>query len=167
MASITKKPNGSYVIRFPAGKDFSGKYVTISRVFWPSTPGLSYKALQKELHMFIESTESQIAKGELSAPNSVPNDQKKTTFETFCKLYLDIKNQTLAPGTLSFYKKVIDEHLIPMYGKVHMEDFTVKHVQDYIQFSTGLLFSHMMHKDQADLALICKCFQSSYHLVIS
>lgn len=137
MASITKKPNGSYVIRFPAGKDFNGKYVTISRVFWPSTPGLSYKALQKELHMFIESTESQIAKGELSAPNSVPNDQKKTTFETFCKLYLDIKSQTLAPGTLSFYKKVIDEHLIPMYGKVHMEDFTVKHVQDYIQFVTN------------------------------
>ncbi|MCR5457859.1 MAG: phage integrase SAM-like domain-containing protein [Clostridiales bacterium] len=134
MASITKKPNGSYVIRIQTGKKITGGYSSISKVFWPSKPNLSYASLQRELNMFVDSLELQILNGDISSPNSVPIDQKKTLFEDFCKLFLEIKKAELSPGTIEFYKKIINQHLIPTYGKMHMNEFAIRHVQDYIQF---------------------------------
>ena len=134
MASITKRPNGSYVIRIQAGKKISGGYASVSKVFWPSKPNLSYAALQRELDMFINSLELQMLNGDISAPNSVPGDQKRTLFEDFCKLFLEIKKSEISPGTIAFYKKIIEQHLIPTYGKMRMNEFGIRHVQDYIQF---------------------------------
>ena len=42
MASITPKPNGTYLIRISCGTDAAGKPVTKSRVFKPSKPKLTY-----------------------------------------------------------------------------------------------------------------------------
>ena len=134
MASISKKPNGSYVVRVQTGRKITGGYSSVSKVFWPSKPNLSYASLQRELNMFVESLELQILNGEVSSQNSVPIDPKKTLFEDFCKLFLEIKKSELSPGTIVFYTKIINEHLIPTYGKMRMNEFAIRHVQDYIQF---------------------------------
>ena len=42
MASITKKPNGTYLVRISAGKNDFGKPVTVSKTFTPSKQTLSY-----------------------------------------------------------------------------------------------------------------------------
>jgi len=58
MASITKKPNGSYVIRIQTGKKITGGYSSISKVFWPSKPNLSYAgysgAAEQQAHQKAE-----------------------------------------------------------------------------------------------------------------
>lgn len=41
MASITKKPNGTYLVRISAGKNDFGKPVTVSKTFTPSKQTLS------------------------------------------------------------------------------------------------------------------------------
>lgn len=137
MSSITRKPNGSYVIRIPTGKNLKGKYTSVSKVFWPSKPNLSYASLQKELSMFEKTLEMQVLNGDVTSPNSVPKDHKRTLFEDFCQIFLDIKKNEISPATWAFYKKIIDQHLIPAYGKMHMDEFGIRHVQEYIQFITN------------------------------
>ena len=63
MASVTKKPNGTYLVRVSAGKDDYGRQITVSRTFTPSRPNLSYASLQKEIGIFTDSLESQILSG--------------------------------------------------------------------------------------------------------
>ena len=137
MASVTKKPNGTYLVRVSAGKDDFGRQITVSRTFTPSRPNLSYASLQKEIGIFTDSLESQILSGDILRPDGKkiePNDPGKMLFKDFCPKFLEIKKNEIAPGTLAFYKKIIDEHLIPTYGMMHLDEFRVRHVQDYIAF---------------------------------
>mgnify|MGYP003315530183 CR=1 FL=1 len=118
MASVTKKPNGTYLVRVSAGKDDYGRQITVSRTFTPSRPNLSYASLQKEIGIFTDSLESQILSGDILRPDGKkiePNDPGKMLFKDFCPKFLEIKKNEIAPGTLAFYKKTIDEHLIPTY----------------------------------------------------
>lgn len=140
MASITKKPNGSYLVRFSVGRDDCGNPKSVSKIFKPSKPNLSYSSLQKELNLFIETTEVQLLNGEFTnaaGKKSVPTPPGKMLFSDFCQKYLGIKQNDLAPGTFVFYKKIIETHLIPTYGKMHLDEFRVRHVQDYISFVTS------------------------------
>lgn len=140
MANITRKPNGTYLVRIGAGRDGNGNYQTVSRIFRPSKPDLSYSAVQKELKLFVENLELQILNGDFAGTksnNSAPKEPGKTLFSDFCEKYLEIKQNELSPGTLAFYKKIISTHLIPTYGRMRMEEFRVRHVQDYITFVTN------------------------------
>ncbi len=140
MANITRKPNGTYLVRVGAGRDDNGNYQTVSRTFRPSKPGLSYAAIQRELKLFVENLESQVLCGEFDgakSKNSALNAPGRMLFADFCEKYLAIKQNELSPGTLAFYKKIISTHLIPTYGKLRMEEFRVRHVQDYITFVTN------------------------------
>ncbi len=153
MASITKKPNGTYLVRFSVGRDDLDNHKTVSKIFKPSKPNLGYAALQKELNFFIETTEVQILNGEFTGAagkNSVPTSPGKMLFSDFCEKYLEIKKNDLAPGTLAFYQKIIRNHLIPTYGKMHLDEFRVRHVQDYITFviSKGRQDIHAKPGDQ-------------------
>ena len=60
MASITKKPNGPYLVRISAGKNDFGKPVTVSKIFTPSKPTLSYASLQKDLVIVGASNRAEI-----------------------------------------------------------------------------------------------------------
>lgn len=133
MPSVTDKPNGKCVIRVFCGTDEFGKKIVKSKTFTPSSPNLPYSKYHKELthftKLFEEECQEMIQEGLLSVKNST-----RIPFSAFCEKYLAIQENTLAPETLVFYKTVISEHLIPMYGKMMMEDFKVRHIQDYILF---------------------------------
>lgn len=133
MPSVTDKPNGKCVIRVFCGTDEFGKKIVKSKTFTPSSPNLPYSKYHKELthftKLFEEECQEMIQEGLLGVKNST-----RIPFSAFCEKYLAIQENTLAPETLVFYKTVISEHLIPMYGKMMMEDFKVRHIQDYILF---------------------------------
>lgn len=138
MATITEKSNGTYLIRIYLGKDGLGKPMQFSRIFKPSRPNLPYTKLRNEMNLFISSMEHEAmfkSPEELISPSKVvPNQPGRVLFSDFCVKYLEIKEKELAPGTLVFYKKIISTHLIPRYGQMHMDEFRIRHVQDYIQF---------------------------------
>ena len=60
MANITRKPNGTYLIRISCGTDASGKQITKSKIFKPSKPKLSYQRLNKEIDAFVQAFEEEI-----------------------------------------------------------------------------------------------------------
>ena len=61
MANITKKSNGTYLVRISCGSDAAGKNIIKSRIFKPSKPNLSYNKLHLEMEAFIKEFEEEIA----------------------------------------------------------------------------------------------------------
>ena len=170
MASITKKPNGTYLVRISAGKNDFGKLVTVSKTFTPSKQTLSYASLQKELNLFIDNLQVQLLSGEI-APTSggkiVPKSPGKTLFSDFCEKFLEIKKGDLAPGTLAFYRQIINTHLIPIYGKMHLDEFRVRHVQDYIQFVTSKGKQDLHHPGEPMAAATVKRYATVFRSILS
>ena len=134
MASITQKANGTYLIRVYCGKDETGKQLVKSMTFRPSKKNLPYSKLTKEINDFIKEFESDIENQKTSEQFIKTEDPHKMPFSVFCKEFLDVKKDTLSPNTLPFYERVINKHLIPMFGRMRLEEFKVYHIQQYITF---------------------------------
>lgn len=123
MASVTKKPNGTYLIRFCLGKVDLGNQKTVSKIFRPSRPNLGYASLQKEINLFIDETEVQLLSGTFensTGAKVVPQAPGRMLFSDFCEKFIEIKQNDLTPCTLAFYKQITATHLIPTYGKMHL-----------------------------------------------
>lgn len=108
MANIVRKPNGTYLIRISAGKDDRGKPVTVSRTFAPERNEPFYR---KSSGADFERRNSGCERAENRTKLS-----RKTLFRDFCEKFLEIKASEIAPGTLAFYRQIIQTHLIPTYG---------------------------------------------------
>lgn len=170
MANIVRKPNGTYLIRISAGKDDRGKSVTVSRTFTPSKPTLSYLSLQKEMNLFIENLQVQILNGEIldaSGRKIAPNSSSKTLFRDFCEKFLEIKASEIAPGTLAFYRQIIQTHLIPTHGMMRLEEFRVRHVQDYIQFVMAKGRQDIHHPGEQMAAATVKRYATVFRSILS
>lgn len=128
MASISQKPNGTYLVRISCGKDDFGRPINRSKVFKPSKPNLSFQKLNKELNEFIRAFESEVLSGEYSTKKA------SLTVAKFSEEYLDVKRTSLSPNTMVFYEKVIDEYIIPLFGKMKLNELKTYHVQKFIQF---------------------------------
>lgn len=137
MASIVEKQNGTYLIRVFCGRDENGKQITKSTIFKPSSSNLPYAKLTKEMNNFIRIYEEEVHQ-EFNNIKSKPNNPKKMTFEVFCQEYIKIKKEVLSPNTYPFYCRIINEHLIPLYGKIRLEEFRVYHIQQYIQYASNM-----------------------------
>ena len=134
MASITEKPNGTYLIRIYCGKDENGKQLVKSVTFRPSKKNLPYSKLTKELNDFIKQVENDMDEQMTSEEFVKKEDPRKMPFSIFCKEFLEIKRETLSPNTIPFYERVINKHLIPMFGRMRLEEFKVFHIQQYITY---------------------------------
>ena len=128
LASITPKPNGTYLIRISCGTDAAGKPITKSRVFKPSKPKLTYQKLNRELDAFIKEFEDEIAEF------GVQGRPDRMRFAEFTSKYLEVKKPQLSPVTYTFYEQVIREMLIPMFGTLRLRDIRTYHIQQFIQY---------------------------------
>ncbi len=128
MASVIPKSNGTYLVRVSCGLDSSGRQISRSKTFKPSKPNLSYQRLNKELDAFIAAFESEARlEGTIKKP-------EKITFAEFIDKYLEAKESVLAPTTMVFYKTIIETELLPIFGKMKLQDIKTYHVQDFIQY---------------------------------
>lgn len=134
MASITEKPNGTYLIRVYCGTDDTGKQIFKSKTFRPSKRNLPYTKLNKEMNDFIKTLECEAQEEMTNNQFKKTDDPGKMPFEVFCKEYLKIKKDALSPNTIPYYTRVINTHLIPMFGKMRLEEFKVYHIQQYITY---------------------------------
>lgn len=132
MASVTQRSNGTYLICISCGTDANGKPIARSRIFKPSKPNLSFQKLNKEIEMFTEAFQREVEE-EKERESQLPD---KMLFSVFCEKYLVLKASSLSPTTLPFYKKVIEEQLIPMFGKLKLNEIKSYHVQQYIDYLT-------------------------------
>ena len=127
MANITQKPNGTYLVRISCGRDImTGKQILHGRIFKPSKPDLSQERFQKELNEFIEdfTDELQCERNRKKPENKIVSD--------FAKEYLSIQKTSLSPTTYVLYERIIEQHILPMFGRMRLRDIKTYHVQDFI-----------------------------------
>ena len=141
MASISKKSNGSYLVRVSHGTDPFGKQIIYSKTFKPSSNRLPPASLKRELNQFVQEFEAEIENN-----NMAP--KRNMTFAEFCVEYLKIKTEALSPNTMVFYRMVIDTELMPLFGRMKLDEFRVYHVQQFIQYLTS-----KKRRDKKDLPI--------------
>ena len=127
MANITQKPNGIYLVRISCGRDImTGKQILRGRIFKPSKPDLSQERFQKELNEFIEdfTDELQCERNRKKPENKIVSD--------FAKEYLSIQRTALSPTSYILYERIIEQYILPMFGRMRLRDIKTYHVQDFI-----------------------------------
>ena len=127
MANVTTKPNGTYLVRISCGRDImTGKQILRGRIFKPSKPNLSQKRFEKELNEFIEefTYELQSERNRKKPENKIVSD--------FSKEYLSIQKTSLSPTTYVLYERIIEQHILPGFGRMRLRDIKTYHVQDFI-----------------------------------
>ena len=127
MASITENKNGTFKFRVLCKNEPTGKYISKSMTYKPSSPNLSYGQLTKEVEAAAEKFEEQVRESSEHALENI-------SFKAFSEKYLKIKKNSLSPSTYAFYEKVIREQLIPMFGTMKLREIRTYHVQKYITF---------------------------------
>ena len=127
MANITQKPNGTYLVRISCGRDImTGKQILRGRIFKPSKPDLSQERFQKELNEFIEdfTDELQCERNRKKPENKIVSD--------FAKEYLSIQRTSLSPTSYVFYERIIEQYILPTFGRMRLRDIKTYHIQDFI-----------------------------------
>lgn len=136
MAHIVKKPNGSFLIRVSNGMK-NGKQQLVSVTFKPEgniSPAMAKRAAEKYAVLFEELVHSggYEKKQEQSAEVRA---RRRMTLEDFVTgyYYPSIKKH-LSPNTCRTYELIIDELLLPSFGKVELEDINSTHLQSFVDF---------------------------------
>ena len=127
MANITPKSNGTYLVRISCGRDImTGKQILRGRIFKPSNPDLDQERFQKELNVFIEdfTDELRYERNRKKPENKIVSD--------FAKEYLSIQKTSLSPTSYVLYERIIEQHIVPMLGRMRLRDIKTYHVQDFI-----------------------------------
>ena len=135
MATIKEKANGCYQIRVFCGRDDCGRQIFKSKTFRPSKKNLPYQKLTKEINDFVKAFEDELREQTINNElGKRTDDPGKMPFAAFCKEFINVKKDSLSPNTLPFYCRVINRHLIPMFGKMRLEEFKVYHIQQFISY---------------------------------
>ena len=133
MATIAKRKNGKYLVRISCGRDImTGKQIVRGKTFAPSKPNLSKRLFEKELNEFIEefTEELQFERNRKKPENKIVSD--------FAKEYLAIQKSALSPATYTFYESIINQHILPMFGRMRLQNIKTYHVQDFILYLNSM-----------------------------
>lgn len=134
MANITprKNKNGeiiSYRIRVSRGYDSKGTKLKPYEMTWKPAPGMTKKQIEKELNRQAVTFEENCKNGRIGNQNLKLAD--------FCPMYLEIKQDILAPRIWHDYKREINTLIIPMLGHIKLSELKSVHIQQFIQYLQG------------------------------
>ncbi len=138
MASYYRRKNGTYCVRVSNGmKD--GKQELISATYKPPK-GYTKKQIQRELKEFSELFEASVHSGLY-----VPGKRNRTQLNPFGMTvgtfasdhYFRRVEGHLSPNTHTFYRSVIEDIIVPSFGKIRLTDITARHQQALIDYLTA------------------------------
>ena len=82
---------------------------------WVPEKGMSQKQIEKELQRQAFLFEERCSSGEQVVSN-------KIKLKDFIPQYLETVEVRVSPTTLHFYRKIIDNHIIPYFGNKRIQD---------------------------------------------
>ena len=137
MASYYRRQNGTYCVRVSNGcKD--GKQELISATYKPPT-GYTEKQIQRGVKEFAELFEAAVHGGFF-----VSGKRNKAQINPFgmtlgifaAEHYFKSVEGHLSPNTITFYRSVVEDIIIPSFGKIRLTDITAQHLQGLINYLT-------------------------------
>lgn len=136
MASITKKENGSFLIRVYNGiKDGKPQSVAVTfRANPGASPATARRAAEKYAILFEELVHSGGYEKKVSA-NFAPRIRQKLKLSEFVqKYYYPAILKHLSPNTCRIYEQIIDNLILPSFGMVELVDIDSSHLQSFVDF---------------------------------
>ena len=137
MASYYRRKNDTYCVRVSNGwKD--GKQELISASYKPPKD-FTEKEIQRGVKEFAELFEASVHNGLY-----IPGKRNKNVINPFgmtvgtfaAEQYLGSIEGHLSPNTLTFYRSVIEDIIVPSFGKIRLTDITSRHQQALIDYLT-------------------------------
>lgn len=135
MANYYKRANGTYCIRVSNGLK-NGKQELVSTTYKPPL-GASSAAIERGVQEFAQLFEVAVHQGLYqSDPKSkkIENPFGISVEEFIEKQYYPHVKTRLSPNTLRFYRSIIDQLIIPSFGKLHIKDLSANHLQSFIDY---------------------------------
>lgn len=136
MASYYRRNNGTYCIRVSNGKP-GGKQELVSTTYKPPK-GISASAAEKGAKEFAELFEAAVHNGMFTPGRKQRVEQINpfgiTLYEFIEQHYYKRIEIRLSPNTVRFYTTVIDQCLLPSFGKLRMCDISSAHLQAFIDY---------------------------------
>lgn len=150
MPNITprKNKNGeitSYTIRVYHGYDSNGKRLKPYTMSYKPAQGMTSKQIEKEVQRQALLFEEQCRNGQIGANRNIK-------LADFCPMYLEIKENILAPRTYEFYKNEINSLIIPLLGHIKLSELRPAHVQQFIQYLQGDIRKKSEEQDNTKLS---------------
>ena len=139
MANCYKRKNGTYSIRVSNGK-IAGRQQFIATTYKPPKE-LNARAAEKAAKEFAEMFELAVRSGRYT-PGKKTNEETLSelgiTLSDFIERYyykrIEIR---LSPNTVRFYRSVIEQFILPSFGKVRIKDVSSQHLQALIDYLTA------------------------------
>lgn len=150
MPNITprKNKNGeitSYTIRVYHGYDSKGKRLKPYTMSYKPAPGMTSKQIEKEVQRQAMLFEEQCRNGQIG-------ENRNIKLADFCIMYLEIKENILAPRTYEFYKNEINSLIIPLLGHIKLSELRPAHVQQFVQYLQGDIRKKNEEQDNTKLS---------------
>ncbi len=135
MASIFRQKSGSYCIRVSNGY-INGKQKNITTTY-RAPEGLSAKAAEKAAKEYAKMFEQAVRDGTY-VPGKIlevrKSNQHITLNEFVESYYYERIEIRMSPNSVVFYRSVIENCILPSFGKVRVCDISSEHLQAMIDF---------------------------------
>ena len=123
MASIKKRPNGTYQATVYTGRDSDGK---------PLKPEYVTRATLKECKAAARVIEQEIEDRNYS---NIPN----MSLEAWIEKWLELNKERLSPSTFSLYKTYLKKHYKPFFGAIKLNKLTEVKIKEFINLKLKTL----------------------------
>ncbi|MEG1868897.1 MAG: tyrosine-type recombinase/integrase [Clostridiales bacterium] len=124
MANITKRKD-SFLIRVSCGYDAKGKQIIKSKT-WKPEEGMTERQIEKELNKVAVEFENNVQNGNIA-------DTYRIKMDSFCKEYLTLIENSVAPLTHNNYSRIVNKIIVPYFGHMKIREIKPAHIQRFIQ----------------------------------
>ena len=136
MANIEARKNKdgkiiSYRIKVFRGYSDTGEKLKAYQMTWKVPEGWTEKRIQREVQRVAADFENKCKNGDISAAG----DPK---LSDFCKTYLDIQQNHLAPRTYEYYSTLIRDLIVPLLGHIRLSELQPAHVQQFVKHTQSI-----------------------------
>ncbi len=136
MANVFKRKNGSYCIRVSNGKP-NGKQHFITTPYYPPKE-LSAKAAENAAKKYAVMFETAVREG-IYVPGKpitkISSDLFGITLEEFVvQHYYEKIKIRMSPNTIQLYQSVIEQCILPSFGKIRICDISSAHLQAFVDY---------------------------------
>ncbi len=115
--SLKRKPNGSVIIVVYIGLDAKGKQI-FERTTWHPDKAKTPKQNERDLETFASNFRDKVKSGKLLSG-------EKIKLQDYYQMWLDGHAiLRLQPSTLDCYKRIIQIHILPYFGRMKLTDIT-------------------------------------------
>lgn len=119
---IIQRGKGKWLVRIFRGRDQDGKRTYYNKTIFAANKAVAKRELQKLL-------------GAEQGP-ILSLQERSQTVEKFARAWLAMKESTVAPVTYRGYRSLVNRHIVPHFGRLHLTAVDTRHCEEFVNYLT-------------------------------